>query len=313
MEIAGTRVAPGSREVVELQVARLTTGTWLSLPVEVLHGGRPGPSLWLSGGIHGDELDGMEIIRRVTDALSPRELAGTLFAVPVVNVFGFVAESRYLPDRRDLNRSFPGSRGGSMASRLANLFMTEVVERCQWGIDFHCGSDDRENLPQVRADLDDEETRRVALAFGAPVALHNRPPDGSLRKSAVKAGARVVLYEGGEARRFTPSAITSGVQGVLRVLEELEMLARSGGGSAPGPETLEIRGSRWIRAGRSGILRLDVGIGDRVRKGEPVGTIGDVLGTESRGVKAPEDGIVLGCRVNPLVYQGEGLIHLGTV
>ncbi|MFW6198438.1 MAG: M14 family metallopeptidase, partial [Acidobacteriota bacterium] len=161
-EIGGERVAPGETRRLDLPVARLPTQQMLSLPVKVLHGSRPGPRLWLSAAIHGDEVNGVEIIRRVLDAVRPEELAGTVVAVPIVNVFGFVQQSRYLPDRRDLNRSFPGSRRGSLAARLARLFLTEVVERCSHGIDLHTGSLHRSNLPQVRGDLDDPETRRCA-------------------------------------------------------------------------------------------------------------------------------------------------------
>lgn len=313
-EIAGTSVPAGARERVEIPIARLTTGDRIHLPVEVVHGGREGPTLWLSGAVHGDELDGVEIIRRVLNALRASSLAGTVLAVPIVNVFGFVAENRYLPDRRDLNRSFPGAARGSMASRLAHLFMDEIVARCSTGIDFHCGSDDRENLPQVRADLDDERTRKLALAFGAPVTLHGRPPDGSLRKAAVKAGARTLLYEGGEARRFTPEAIRTGVEGTLRVLTALDMIegSRQGTDRHPtgSPETVEARSSHWIRAGRSGICRLDVELGQRVERRERVGVIADALGDERRILRARKPGIVVGRRINPLVYQGEAVVHL---
>lgn len=314
LELGGATLLPGTRERLELPVARLTTGSLLSLPLEVVHGRRPGPALWLSGAIHGDELDGVEIIRRVLDHLRPEELAGTVVAAPIVNVYGFESGSRYLPDRRDLNRSFPGGKKGSMASRVAHLFMSEVVERCRYGVDFHCGSDQRENLPQVRANLEDEETRRLALAFGAPVAVHNTPPDGSLRKAAVKAGARVILYEAGEAGRFTPSAITGGSHGVMRILEALEMVAGDSGEEAAAPssgEVLEVQKSRWVRAGRSGILRLSVELGERVKKNQKLGTVGDAFGRDPHPVKAQRAGIVLGRRVNPLVYQGEGLVHLG--
>ena len=313
LEIGGASIPPGSRSRLNLPVARLTTGSLLSLPLEVVHGAEPGPTLWLSGAIHGDELDGVEIVRRVLEHLRPERLAGTVLAAPIVNVWGFEAGSRYLPDRRDLNRSFPGGKRGSMASRLAHLFMTEVVKRCEYGVDFHCGSDQRENLPQVRADLEDDQTRRLALAFGAPVAVHNNPPDGSLRRAAVKAGARVVLFEAGEAGRFNPSAIESGIRGVSRLLEALEMVPGSSTDEGPpsAPEVIEVRKSRWVRAGRSGILRLEIELGERVNKDQHLGTIGDAFFQERHPVKAPKAGIVLGRRVNPLVYQGEGLVHLG--
>lgn len=308
--IAGQELEAGTRTRVEVPVARLTTGTWLHLPLEVVRGSEPGPTIWLSGAVHGDELDGVEIIRRVLGRLRPARLKGTVLAAPIVNVFGFVAETRYLPDRRDLNRSFPGSARGSMASRLAHLFMKEVVARASVGIDFHCGSDDRDNLPQVRGDLDDEDTRRLALAFGAPITIHGRPPDGSLRKAAVRAGARVVLFEGGEARRFTETAIRAGVEGTFRVLSELGMVS-----AAPGPETatVETRVTHWVRAGRSGICRIEVELGQRVEKGQRLAVIADTFGDEGRPVRARAGGIVIGRRVLPLVYQGEAVVHLAEV
>lgn len=305
--LGGTRIEPGTRVRVELPVARFVTGEWLSLAVEAVHGAAAGPAVWLSGAIHGDELDGVEIIREVLAELDPGEMSGTVLGVPVVNVFGFVAESRYLPDRRDLNRSFPGKPDGSMAARLAHLFMTEVVERCVFGVDFHCGSDDRENLPHVRGNLDDPEVRRLALAFGAPLALHNKPPEGSLRKAARAAGAGTLVYEAGEAGRFTDSAIETGVAGTRRVLKELGIIR-----TAPrrGTETVEVRSTHWVRAPRSGICRIQVPLGVHVSRGRKLGDIHEILGEEAVGVRAGAAGIVIGRRVNPLVYQGEAVVHL---
>lgn len=289
-------------------MARLTTGEWTHLHVEVIHGSNPGPCLWLSGAIHGDELDGLEIIRQVLEKVLPKQLSGTVMAVPVVNIFGFASENRYLPDRRDLNRSFPGGARGSMASRLAKLFMTEVVAHCQYGIDFHCGSNGRDNLPQVRGDLEDEETRRLALAFGAPVSIGSAGPEGSLRRAAVKAGARVIVYEGGEAHRFTPSAIQAGVMGTLRVMEALGM-TKEGVGERPAQSAVA-KTTRWVRAGRSGVFRLLVSLGEEVKKGQTLGIIADTMGLEPKRVLAGADGFVIGRRINPLVHLGEAVVHI---
>ena len=219
--IADHTVLPGKSLRLEIRIANLTSGTPISLPVVVHHGGKPGPAVWLSAAVHGDELCGVEIIRRVLSQVDARSLSGTLISVPIVNVHGFNTGDRYLPDRRDLNRSFPGSKRGSLASRVANLFMTEVVDRCTVGIDLHTGSDQRENLPQIRADLDDAPTLELAQAFGAPIAIHSRVRDGSLRQAATDSGATVLLYEAGEAGRFSENAIGTGVKGVLRVLHHL--------------------------------------------------------------------------------------------
>ena len=312
-EIGDARIPAGRRERLRLPVARLPAGGSLSLPIDVIHGARPGPALFLSGAIHGDELDGVEITRRVLSRIQPDDLAGTLLAAPIVNLPGLLGESRYLPDRRDLNRSFPGTATGSLAGRLAHLFMHEVVDRCSHGIDFHCGSGDRENLPQVRANLDDDETCRLARAFDAPIAIHAPAPAGSLRRAAVAGGTRVLLYEGGEARRFTASAIRVGVRGTLRVLAALEMTAGEGAHDSEDSGSLESRTRRWVRAGRSGVCRLDVELGQRVRKGDVLGEITNPLGTEAAAVRSRASGMVIGRRIHPIVYQGEALVHIAEI
>lgn len=307
--VGGVTVAAGTRRNLELPVARLPTDTSLSLPVAVINGAAPGPTLWLSAVIHGDELNGVEIIRQLLNLLRPRELAGAVVAVPVVNVFGFVSESRNLPDRRDLNRSFPGSPRGSLAAQLAHLFMTQVVERCDYGIDFHTGSDHRTNLPQLRVDLEDPEVGRLADAFAAPATVDAAFRDGSLRHACSRRGIPVLVFEGGEAHRFNEGAIRIGVEGTLRVLSALGM---RDGAAAPSPErpTTVVRHSRWERARRSGIVRIDVFPGQPVRRGDVLGVIADALGERRTAVRASTSGIVLGYTRNPLASQGDALVHL---
>ena len=217
-------IPPGSFERVDVPAALLPTHTTLHLPLTILNGVRPGPRLWLSAAVHGDELNGVEVIRQVLEHVDPGRLSGVVRAVPVVNVFGFIQQSRYLPDRRDLNRSFPGSRTGSLAGRIAHLFMQEVVSRSSHGIDLHPASLERTNSPQTRTNLDDPAARRMALAFGAPVALHANLRDGSLRAAAAKRGIPIVLYEAGAPQRFDDDAIEVGVRGVLAVMHDLGML-----------------------------------------------------------------------------------------
>ncbi|MBI2168408.1 MAG: succinylglutamate desuccinylase/aspartoacylase family protein [Actinobacteria bacterium] len=289
-------------------MARLPTDTWLSLPVVVINGRRSGPTLFLSGAIHGDELNGVEIIRRVTSTLDARNLAGAVIAVPIVNVFGFVNESRYLPDRRDLNRSFPGSPRGPLAARMAHLFMQEVVGRCDYGIDLHTGSWSRTNLPQVRGDLRDPQIRRCAEAFGADIMLHSRVRDGSLRQAATARGVHVLLYEGGEANRFNDFAVDAGVDGVLRVMAELGMW--DGAVAPPCSDSLATARSTWVRARRGGILRLEVGLGDTVTSGQVVGSVADAFGTGASKIRARSEGIVIGHLRKPLVNQGDALVHV---
>ena len=226
--IGNVRIRAGTARALELPITRLVTGSDVSLPVRVIHGREDGPTIWVDAAIHGDEVVGVEVIRQVMADLDPRTFRGTLIAVPIVNVLGFMTGDRYLPDRRDLNRSFPGSARGSLAGRIAHLFMHEVVAKCEVGIDLHTGSDRRSNLPQVRADLDDDRTRALAEAFAAPVMLHARIRDGSLRHAARERGATVLLYEAGENLRFDDYAIDAGVAGVRRVLAALGMTDAAG-------------------------------------------------------------------------------------
>lgn len=309
IEIGGNSIAPGERRVINLPVARLYTHADLSMPVEVINGRRAGPRLFVSAAIHGDELNGVEIIRRLLRHSSLSRLHGTLIAVPVVNVHGLLHRSRYLPDRRDLNRSFPGSERGSLAGRIANLFMREIVANCTHGIDIHTGAQYRDNLPQLRANLDDPETRRLAEAFGTLVLINADLRDGSLREAAADYGIPMLLYEGGEALRFDAVAIRVGLRGVLNVMRLLGMLpqAKRRGHHV---EPVIARSSSWVRAPMSGILWSGIKPGTRVAKGEVIGRIAAPLMDAEYVVETPFDGIVIGRTHLPLVYEGEALFHL---
>lgn len=306
-EIGGVAVRPGTREDVEIHVERLASGPWISIPAVVLHGRRDGPSVSVSAAVHGDEINGVEVVRRLIGEIRPEELAGTLILVPVVNQLGFMAGERYLPDRRDLNRSFPGSLRGSLAARLAHLFMREVISGRDLGIDLHSGSDGRANLPQIRADLDDPVTREAALAFAAPVSLHSRTRDGSLREAATQAGMTMLLFEGGEDNRFDGYAIEAAHTGVLRVLAWAGMID-----GAPGSSTASVlsRESRWVRAPRGGLVRREVGLGERVDKRQVLGHVSDIWGRGNLAVRAPTSGIVIGEAHRPRANQGDALFHI---
>lgn len=275
----------------------------------VVNGRYAGPHIWLSGAIHGDELNGIEIIRRVLRLLDARRLRGAILAVPIVNVLGFLNGSRYLPDRRDLNRSFPGSRRGPVANRLASLFMSEVVDHCSVGIDLHTATNHRTNAAQVRGDLDDQETLALARAFGAPFAIHARFRDGSLRQAAHERGIKVLVYEAGEAHRFDEGAIALGVAGVMRVLGELGMV--NGGEEIPraGPVRLARR-TNWLRARRGGILTLETELGAHIEKGEVIGSISDAFGIRPTVVRSAHDGWVIARTLSPLIAPGDALVHV---
>lgn len=308
--IADHEVRGGRRAKIEIPFARLMSGTSVSLPIIVWHGKTPGPTAWLSAAVHGDEIEGVEIIRRVSQLISAQRMAGTVIAVPVVNVHGFNTGDRYMPDRRDLNRSFPGSRRGSLAARLAHLVMNQIVSRCDYGIDLHTGSDHRTNLPQIRADLDDPETLRLARAFGAPLMLHSRTRDGSLRQAATEQGAKVLLYEGGEAWRFGSDSIQAGVDGVLRVLATTGFIDDV---APPDGSPILARSSRWVRSGRSGIVRLQVGLGEVIEEGRVVATVYDTFGTRLGGLKSRSAGVVIGHTQHPLVNRGDAVVHVAEV
>ncbi|WP_106477328.1 succinylglutamate desuccinylase/aspartoacylase family protein [Phytohalomonas tamaricis] len=309
-EIAGTRVAPGSRQRIELPIAKLYTHAPLNVPVEVIHGRRPGPVLLVCGAIHGDEINSVEIVRRLLRSSALNRLRGTLIAVPIVNVFGFVQHSRYLPDRRDLNRCFPGSESGSLGSRMAALLREEIVDKATHIIDLHTGAIHRTNLPQIRAQLEHSETTRaMAEAFGAPVILNAELREGSLREYAQRKGVPVLTYEAGEALRFDEWAIVSGTRGVLRVMRLLEMLPASRGGHKI-PASEVSKGSSWARAPIDGILRPRVKLGARVVKGQRLGAVAGPFGAEEQDVIAAADGIVIGMNNLPLANEGEALFHI---
>lgn len=311
IEIGGTKIPLNSQKQIELPVARLPTQTLLSLPITVINGKSEGPILWLSAAIHGDEINGVEIIRQVLRRISPFELIGTVIAAPIVNIYGFIEQSRYLPDRRDLNRSFPGSPRGSLASRLAHLFMEEIVRRSTHGIDLHTASDGRSNLPQIRANLRDPETYHCAKAFNAPATIHSTVRDGSLRQAATQRGIPVLLYEAGEALRFDREAIAVGVEGILQVMATLGMYAYPENFALR--ESIEVEETQWVRAPRSGILLLDIELGQQVEKKQSLGTIVDALGNMNIKIYSPCKGLTIGLTKNPLVNQGNGIIHLAHI
>lgn len=302
-------IAPGTRKTVELAVANLYTHTHLNMPVHIVNGRRGGPTLFLTAAIHGDELNGVEIIKRVLKRAILKGLRGRILAVPIVNVFGFIDQSRYLPDRRDLNRSFPGRGSGSLAARLAHLVATEIVAKANFGIDLHTGAVDRTNLPQVRADLSEPAAKRMAGAFGAPVVIDANVREGSLRQHAGENGVPTLLYESGEALRFDELSIAVGVRGIIRVMRELGMLpARSG--QRKGAATIITNTTSWVRAPMSGLIHTRCRLGQQVRAQQVLAKISDPFGEVEVDVTASSGGIVIGRSTSPLTHEGDALIHL---
>ncbi|WP_370689707.1 succinylglutamate desuccinylase/aspartoacylase family protein [Vibrio coralliilyticus] len=301
-------VMPGETQTIDFEVARLYTHSTLSVTVEIVNGRLAGPTLLVSAAIHGDELNGVEIVRQLIAKTDPKKLKGTLVAVPVVNVFGFVQKSRYLPDRRDLNRMFPGSPRGSIAGRIAHYFFNDIVKKSTHIIDLHTAAIHRTNLPQIRVNMNHAVSAEMAMAFGTPVVIDASLRDGSLRAEAEKAGISVITYEAGEALRFEPFAITAGIRGVQRVMRHLSMLPHGKLSHARSP--VVARATRWVRAEFDGILRSHVALGQKVDKGQVLAIISDPLGNDEVAVKAAQGGIIIGQQTLPLVNQGDAIYHL---
>jgi len=313
-DIGTHSIAPGTRRTIDLPVSVLSDHTPVTMSVHVLHGARPGPVMFVSAAVHGDEVIGVEIARRLLKApqLEAQELGklkGTLMVIPIVNAFGFLNHSRYLPDRRDLNRSFPGSLRGSLAGRLAHLFMSEIVNRADYGIDLHSAAIHRTNLPQIRVSPSRPDTMALARAFGAPVILTSKVRDGSLREAAQLKGSDVLVFEAGEGLRFDEMAIRAGVSGVLRVMRTLKMVGAKGI-TRPKARSILSKSSYWVRAPAGGLLRPFKSVGDVVEPGMLLGITSDPFGEKERNVVAEQGGLVVGRTNLPVVNEGDGLFHI---
>ena len=308
--IGDVTIEPSQRRYVDLPLPPLYTHTSVEMPVHVINGRHAGPVMFVTSAIHGDEINGIEIIRRLLATKALSRMSGTLITVPVVNVYGFVSQSRYLPDRRDLNRSFPGSERGSMAARLADTLMSEIVEKCTHGIDLHTAAEGRANLPQIRVDLQaNPELLELAEAFGPPILVDSSTRDGTLR-SAV-GNLPMLLYEAGEALRFDELAIRAGLKGILRVMRHLNMLP-AGKLSERKSKPWLANNSVWMRAPQSGILRSRIPLGGIVEKGVVLGYISDPFGEAEQAVISDAAGVLIGITKLPLVHEGEALYHVAT-
>ena len=312
IEIAGVRVESGERKFLEIPVATLFDYTPMSIPVEVICGKNPGPVMFVSGAIHGDEVIGTEIVKRVLERKEINRLNGIFIGIPIINPFGYNNNTRYLPDRRDLNRCFPGSPDGSLAARMADTFLNEIVYKCTHGIDIHSGAMHRTNFPQIRLELNEEEEMKLARAFGAPVILHSPLRPGTLRKAAHEKGIRTLLFEGGEALRFDEHSISVAVHGVLNVMREIEMLPKEDD-MVPPYTVITAKSSHWIRAQTSGSLRFLKKLGEFVQVDELLGVISDPFGKRKSEVKAIKSGVIIGVTTMPLVNKGSALFHVATL
>ena len=308
LELLGNTVQPGTFETLHWAPDQSFRSIATPVPVLVAHGNEPGPRLCLTAAVHGDELNGIEMVRRLMYELEPTELAGTVVGVPIVNLDGFRNGSRYLSDRRDLNRYFPGHEKGSAASRLALSLFNNIVRQCDYLVDLHTGSQKRINQPQLRSDLDKSEVVAFAKHFGGMTVLHSQPGDGMLRAAAVEEGIVAVTMESGGPNRLEDEAVDYGVQALETLLENLDMRKASRFWGAQQPVFFE---SEWIRAGQGGILLSEVELNDQVRKGEILGTVTDPISNTGSAIIAPYDGRVLGMAVNQVVHAGFAAYRIG--
>lgn len=311
-EIGGKKIAPGTRQTVDLPVSVLSDHTPVTMSVHVIHGRLNGPTVFVSAAVHGDEVIGVEIVRRLLRSPRIKTLHGTLIVVPIVNAFGFINHSRYLPDRRDLNRTFPGAEGGSLASRLANIFTTEIIARSDLGIDLHSAAIHRTNYPQIRISPNNPTTRALAEVFGAPIIMESAIREGSIRGTAKDLGKDVLLYEAGEGLRFDEYSVRVGVAGILRIMRHLNMVSAKGiAKSKTSPQYCP--SSRWLRAPIGGVLRTFRADGELVRSGDLLASVCDPFGEKEQEVTAPFDGIIVGRAVLPVVNEGDAIFHLARV
>ena len=307
-----TEIAPGTGAILTIPVSQQVTGLEASLALKLLHGARPGPCVFVSAAIHGDEIVGTAIIQRLLDHLMPGDMAGTLILAPAVNIYGFASHSRYLPDRRDLNRSFPGYEHGSLAAQLAHTFLEHVIDRCSLGIDLHTAAVHRYNLPQIRIASGSPYLTELAMAFAPPIIIESPLRPGSMRALAHDRETPMLLLEAGEALRFDRYSLKVGVAGVLRVLAHVGMIEHHG---EPGGVDVPMRANRssWVRAPRGGVSRRVRKSGDIVKKGNLLAVVGGLFGEDGIELVSPVDGVVIGHATLPVVNQGDALFHIAEV
>ena len=312
LTIGTETILSGERKKIYLEIPRLYDFTNMTMPVEVIRGKKDGPTLLVSAAIHGDEILGVDIARRLLQHSALKHIRGTLIVVPIVNVFGFNSKMRYLPDRRDLNRCFPGDKKGSLGAQMAHIFSTEIISHCTHAIDLHTGAVHRSNLPQIRADLDNAETRGLAEAFGTSVIMNSRLRDGSLRAMVSEKNIPMLLFEGGEALRFDPKVSKIGLHGILSVMHEIGMIQSTKYIPKRKHDVFTARSSYWIRAPYSGIFLAKKQLGEKVSHGELLGDIISPFGDHSVPIVAITEGIVIGNTSLPLANEGDALFHIAT-
>lgn len=308
--IFGESVLPGESKTIQLEIARLHSTTKLTIPIIIKRSKIPGPVVLFSGGIHGDELNGIEVVRQIITKKINKPKKGTIICIPIINIYGFINSSRDFPDGRDLNRVFPGSKNGSLASRFAHHILTDIMPLVDYAVDFHSGGAGRFNAPQIRVSPNNPEVIVLAEAFNAPFTLISKNIAGSFRSSSEKMNVKMLLFEGGKSLDINQDVALEGVNGVKRLLKHLDMLDSKQYAPIKKKPTIYIEKSGWLRAKCSGLLIDNNMLGQFVKKGTTLGMITDPFGKFERKIKAPNDGFVLNANHSPIVYQGDAIYHL---
>jgi uncharacterized protein len=308
ISLLGHEILPGERSELRWKVGESFDGTSVTTPVVIVHGTRTGPRLCLTAAIHGDEINGIEVVRRVLNGVDANELSGTVVGVPIVNLLGFSRGSRYLPDRRDLNRFFPGTSYGSAASRIAHSLFRKVAVNCDALVDFHTGSFDRANLPQVRGDLTLPSVLEFTRGFGAAPVLHSPGARGMLRLAATDRGIPAVTFEVGAPTRLEPESIEFAVQSITTLMHKMGMTRSFRMWAEPQATFYE---SKWVRVDSGGMLFSEVRLGDRVRMGQRLGKVIDPVQNAEHEVSSPFRGRVIGMALNQVVLPGFAAFHVG--
>lgn len=308
MILNGTEILPGEEKKINVSVAKLPSRSTLDINIIVSRSLEEGPVLLLMGAMHGDEINGTEVVRRMIERNLNRPLRGATVCIPIINIYGFISSSRYVPDGKDVNRSFPGNKKGSLASRVAYYLTRDVIPQIDYGVDFHTGGAARINYPQIRCLLSEPENIELAQAFQAPFTLDSRYRPGSLRQWAARQGKRILVYEGGESSRFDEHAIEEGINGTLRLMKHLDMIDHA---DPPSQGTQVIRHSSWIRASFSGIFLCDIRTGEKVSKNQVIGSLNDPYGDFRVPIKSTVSGFIIALNQNPIVHQGDALMHIG--
>jgi len=308
VKIGEHRLRPGEFKEIVINIARLPSRTQIDTPIYAYRGLEDGPVLALTAGMHGDEINGMEIVRRILDVGHNRVKRGTVICMPIINIYGFLNYSREVPDGKDVNRSFPGSKNGSLASRVAYHLTHDVIPFIDYGIDFHTGGSMRTNYPQIRCVMSDEKNVELANAFHAPFTIDAPFRPHSIRQTAAKQGKNIIVYEGGESLRFDQHAIEEGVNGTLRLMKHINMIDWA---PEPKEENKIIWNSSWARAHHAGLFQSIIRCGDLVQKNQIIGTITDPFGEFKEEIKSPSTGYVVGLNNHPVVNAGDALLHIG--